>query len=638
MIGKGFPVHLYFIDSTPFAKKVLLPLLKICKVKVSKLEFKMMDVKDERGELVRIRIPRVNLFKIQKKIIESSAYKALRHDSWEQDRIQSFIEKGVIDGGICMESESSNRVIFIIEVVKWHMNKLKCDESLFIIEKRPWLEVYQNYASERNISLFHLKNLNFNIYSKIHMFTRNHPWLYAMLKSLKSDGVFKNETGNDTAVKKLYIDGRGDLNCENDGKHSDFFWQMNSNFPAKNILYQYHLKEEREYLNKHGIYSVSNGSVLGLKHKRNYQIPRIRKNNRFSEEAKKITSLLKSYDLDRYYWSSFFKKNGVKVFLTWFKYSNQHMAISDAVSDNGGISAIWQMAFDGFEAVGNKMDTDILFSYSNFSEQIERQIGSNIKYNVITGYPKDYAPPLLKEEAQRLREKLKANGAKKIVFAIDENSVDDSRWHTGNEFQRENYSYILEQVLKTPWLGVVFKPKTAKTLRHRLGAVADLLDETVKTGRCHIYEESGRHTTSTPPVLAGLSADICIHGHLDGGTAALECALEGLPTLFIDREGCPNNKFYELPEGKVIFKNWPDAIDAVMEHFSSPEGIPEFGDWSSIIDELDPFRDGMAANRMGNYLHWLIEGFEQGLEKDVIMASVAERYQKEWGEDKVLIQ
>ena len=123
----------------------------------------------------------------------------------------------------------------------------------------------------------------------------------------------------------------------------------------------------------------------------------------------------------------------------------------------------------------------------------------------------------------------------------------------------------------------------------------------------------------------------------DPGTAALECALEKLPTLLIDREGAPSSKFYELPKGKVIFKDWPEALDAVMEYFQSEKGIPGFGDWTSIIDELDPFRDGKAAYRMGNYLNQLISGFEKGLDRKAILENAAEIYAKEWGSDKIVI-
>ena len=86
----------------------------------------------------------------------------------------------------------------------------------------------------------------------------------------------------------------------------------------------------------------------------------------------------------------------------------------------------------------------------------------------------------------------------------------------------------------------------------------------------------------------------------------------------------------------MIFKNWLDAIDALMEHFKAPQGIPGFGDWSEIIGEFDPFRDGKAANRIGTYLHWLIQGYEKGLNRDVIMADAAQRYSKNWGNDKVI--
>jgi hypothetical protein len=235
-----------------------------------------------------------------------------------------------------------------------------------------------------------------------------------------------------------------------------------------------------------------------------------------------------------------------------------------------------------------------------------------------------------------MRQRLLKAGAEKVIFVIDENSVDDPRWHTGHELQRENYTYVLERVLSTPWLGVVFKPKVARTIRRRLGAVAAVLHAAELTKRGYVYEESGRDVTSAPPVLAALVADVCVHGHLCAGTAALECALAGLPTLLIDREGVPDSKLQELPRGKVVFHDWPEAIDAVMEHFERPGGIPGFGDWSFVIGKLDPFQDGLAAKRIGDYLSWLVDGFERGLNRDAVMARASDRYAAIWGNDKVI--
>jgi hypothetical protein len=72
-----------------------------------------------------------------------------------------------------------------------------------------------------------------------------------------------------------------------------------------------------------------------------------------------------------------------------------------------------------------------------------------------------------------------------------------------------------------------------------------------------------------------------------------------------------------------------------MEHWNKRK-IPGFGDWSPIIDEFDPFRDGKAAHRMGTYLHWLIQGYEKGQDREVILADAAEKYCKRWGRDKVV--
>ena len=55
-----------------------------------------------------------------------------------------------------------------------------------------------------------------------------------------------------------------------------------------------------------------------------------------------------------------------------------------------------------------------------------------------------------------------------------------------------------------------------------------------------------------------------------------------------------------------------------------------------MLDELDPFRDGRAAERMGTYLQWLLEGFRAGLDRETVMADAAERYTAAWGKDKVM--
>ena len=135
---------------------------------------------------------------------------------------------------------------------------------------------------------------------------------------------------------------------------------------------------------------------------------------------------------------------------------------------------------------------------------------------------------------------------------------------------------------------------------------------------------------------AAIIADICIHGHLSAGTAALECALAGKPTLLIDREGMPHSKLKILPKDSIVFNDWESAISNTIDYLKSHKKDNKFGNWSSYLNEFDPFRDGKAANRIGNYLNWILEGYRKGESRDMILENAADRYANLWGEDKVI--
>lgn len=320
--------------------------------------------------------------------------------------------------------------------------------------------------------------------------------------------------------------------------------------------------------------------------------------------------------------------------MQWYKYDASHMAIADALQSIGGVSAIYQRAYDSYSSPGLTMGADISFGFSPMSAQVERAHGSQISYQVAVGYPGDHRFPLLKARAERIRQSLIARGATHILAFLDENTLDDARWFIGHEFTRVNYAFLLEKLLKFPWLGLILKPKKPVSLDQRLGPVSDLLKAAKATGRCYIFEE-GDIQGSYPPAAAALASDIAIHECLSAGTAGVECALAGAPTLLLDREGWSVSPLYKLGVGKVVFTKWEDLWETCLAHWQRPGGVPGFGDWSDMLHELDPFRDGRAAQRIGTYLKWLLGGFKAGLPREVVLADAAERYTKAWGRDKI---
>jgi hypothetical protein len=622
-----------YIDVSRSGKWAVMPLLRMAQLSVSQCCFEMRNVKDERGELLRVRIFRHDLFDLRRQILSSEDFKALDSDDWDRDGVRVFIEKGVTDGQI-MERGSVSRLAYLVGVVKAH--SADGAEPVLIVERRAWSIVLERYGREQGVRVVFTPRLAQLSRSRLAILRYRFPRAYASMRAFKDYGwPMLSRPKDEGRLVRVYVEGRGEIRLRDDGYYSDFFWLLNSPLSPQHICYRASTDFEKQTLTELGIkvasiklstlFSADNSKKLGLSKPLGLGLEKIL-----------IAQFLRSHIAIRRFWRAVFESNSVKLYLTWYRFDRTHVAIKDAVQDEGGIAVYLPISFDGYKQADLTSRFDVAFTFSKFSADIELQSASDAQYQIITGYPRDYAPSRLRAEALLMRQRLLKAGAEKVIFVIDENSVDDSRWHTGHELQRENYTYVLEKVLSTPWLGVVFKPKVARTLRQRLGAVAALLHAAELTKRCYVYEESGRDVTSAPPVHAALVADVFVHGHMCAGTAALECALAGLPTLLIDREGVPDSKLQELPRGKVVFHDWPDAIDELMEHFERPGGIPGFGDWSSLIGKLDPFQDGLAAKRIGDYLSWLVEGFEQGLDRDVVMAKASDRYAAMWGNDKVI--
>ncbi len=602
-----------------------------------KLEFDMMQIRAKNHELQRLRIYREDLAIFNQKLRESESIRFYSQRNLVPNRLENYVLRGAIDGEILIKG-TVNRSLYIIQVVAWHMSINKISEVSLFIEDRTWISILQEFSIKENIKLFASKNIFSTIFNRLKIFfsARNYPRLYFLLKNLRYYSFEAEEIKKD--LQTIFVEGRGDIHFENDGNNSDFFWEMNSEFKKDRILYHARTKDHRRLLSDYGIRSISGKASFSDTFDSSLNIVRkpisIGKN-----ELNEVNYLINTYKSNYFYWRSLFKKYNTKVYFSWYKFDKSHMAIADAINSVGGISVLWQIALNAIQETMCKSDADILFSYSNHCAQIDRTIDSNFKFNVITGYPKDYAIKASIKNSVELRKRLQLNGAKNIVSVLDENSLPDSRWHTGNELQRENYKYILENLFKHNDMGVIFKPKRYIDLKERLGdEVWSLLRKGINTGRCFIFDETKGFTTLATPIVASLASDLCIHSHLCAGSAGLESALAGTPTILIDREKTPASILNTLKNGTVVFDSWPEAIDAINHYFLSKDKDKEFGNWSSIIDELDPFRDGKGALRMGSFLESLFKGFERGLSRDDVMNLAAQEYADKWGSDKIVLK
>ncbi len=615
-----------------------------------RLSFRLLDIRDEEGVLLRLRIPSQDLLEVQGEILKNPALQAFLSQCAGMDRLSTYLAKAIPSYHL-LESGTLWRTLQMIQVCVWKMRErgLAGQAALFFLKGQPFFEAIQAYGLRHGISVVRLAP-SFELGKFLRRLLgpeRIYRLICLQAFLFKKKVHFQKKP---MGGPKIAVEYRGNLHLNQPERHSDLFFWKPSTLPASDFLVTFHpgflLDEEKwKELNQVGMAavavhprSVASSKVPFFPFRRgrgNGPLwPERPRSSLKGLESRWLKEHVSRYLFLRSFWQEFFASNEIKVSVSWFKYTSEHCAIADGLQAAGGVSVIYQRAYESHPSIETTTAVDVVFGFSPLIAELERRSYSVIRYHVTTGYLGDHRFPLVREEAFRIRQRLREHGARRIVSFTDENSADDVRWHTGHGLQQEHYAFLLEKVLSEPWLGLVIKPKIPSTLRKRLGPVVKLLEEAQKTGRCFLFEEGGIFS-ATPPATAALASDLMIQGHLCAGTTGMESALAGVPTLLLDREGWPLSPLYRLGPGQVVFTDWPSLWKKCMEHWTRPGGVPGFGDWSGMLDELDPFRDGRAAERMGTYLRWLLEGFQRGLDREEVMADAAERYTALWGRDKV---
>lgn len=634
---------------------------------VERLRFRLIEVRDAQGLLLRLRIHYQDLGEVQQDILADPLCRRALDGTNEQDRFPGYVAKALAVMNLG-DRRSLCRALLSIQIWGWHLRTSggAGTPACYFLERRPWFRVIARYAARHGItvravpSTLDLRGWRIRLLS---------PSLKRILYRLQAHGMLGGQrvparhwvrapsgtsagrVGSAAGRPKLAVEYYGHLNLDRPACYSDLFFWRPSGIPAHDVVMTFNLERQPLdhdkvlHLQTHGIRAVAMRPRTVATPEAQLFLPRLRGTDRTERwslsrlpkgpEGRWLRDRRRTYaGEERAFWAEFFEAEQVKLSTAWFKYSETHVAMADALKAVGGVSTVYQRAYDLQPCAETAVMADVVFAFSPWAADMERRSHSRVAYLAVTGYLGDYRFPLLRHHAMALRSRLQERGARRILSFSDENSHDEERWALGHTLTRQNHAFLLEKVLTEPWLGLIIKPKTPSTLRRRLGPVADLLRRAEATGRCLVFEE-GAVQGSSPPAAAALASDVMIHGHLCAATAGVESALAGVPTLLFDGEGWSVSPCYRLGAGRVVFTDWSAIWKACVEHWERPAGVPGFGDWSPMLDDLDPFHDGRAAERMGTYLRWLLEGFQAGRGRETVMAEAAQRYADRWGRDKI---
>jgi len=231
----------------------------------------------------------------------------------------------------------------------------------------------------------------------------------------------------------------------------------------------------------------------------------------------------------------------------------------------------------------------------------------------------DRAEP--RKEVQKARSALTGQGATRILTLFD-TSMPCERF----------YAFFLERVASDPRWGMMIKPKGPNSLRWAQEGreLRDLFQKALATGRVQVLD------WSVMPVEAAAAADFAVG--VDINSATVLAALAGHRAIHLDYVRLHESEldewacFYRLGPDRLVFED-PDKLWTQLNlYFDAPEEQPTLGLVDDVLlKDIDPFRDGKADIRIGEYLQWYLEGLDKGLGRDAALHFSNSKYRERWG-------
>ncbi len=338
-----------------------------------------------------------------------------------------------------------------------------------------------------------------------------------------------------------------------------------------------------------------------------------------------------TYYAERYaWWYDLFESTGIKVHVDNEDFAKSTVPEHAALRAAGGVSVSYQWSDLPFADIEVGTAADVYFTFGPAYEQIWADQRCDAQRIVQCGYITDHSFGPAREAAKELRERLQRAGAEYVVAYFDENTGDERLNPAKNATNEMMHRSWAEAVLADPTLAVVLKPKRPGTLFERLGDAGPVLREGMSTGRLVVLGE-GTWSTDVFPVQAGLASDLAV-GHLLARTAVFECALAGVPSVFVDTEGLTSLPEYSQDMlGSTLFPDLDSLLGAIRAHRADPGSVSGFGDLSRWLEGRDPFMDGRASARMGEYIRALLGVFERGGTREAAIEAADRAYSEAWG-------
>ena len=336
----------------------------------------------------------------------------------------------------------------------------------------------------------------------------------------------------------------------------------------------------------------------------------------------RLMQLFKEVD----YWRVFFRTHHAKVHYS-ISSSGPVIAKRIALDLENGVDVGTQRSFiSSVSDSQGRRPQSVYFVWGETDNAFQKDCRNCNKSVLVSGFVYDSLFQQHRSRAMGIRNSLMSAGAK-IIVALADNSF--GNFHITRSMIIRFYETFLNWMLASQDVGLVIKPKRPQLLE-TLPSVCSLMAKAKATGRCFVVPNALGRMPSEASSCADMTVGIFL------SSSVIEAAIAGYRGLHCDLTRSRWHWLYAVGYEKVVFDDLDRLLAALNQFKENPQSVPGLGDHSFILDHLDPFRDGKAGRRVGEYMGWLLEALDEGCDRDGAIARANQKYAALWGSDKVM--
>ncbi len=327
-----------------------------------------------------------------------------------------------------------------------------------------------------------------------------------------------------------------------------------------------------------------------------------------------LIHLLTSID----YWVAFYRAFGIRVDFHKEECDPGTVARAMALELLDGVSVGCHWSYYQFTSVQHSRPQHVYFAWGPYHAAFNPEDGSRVEHFVYSGHIFDHYFAGAAGRSADLRETLARHGARFVICLFDDSFGPGGP--TSRDAVARFYRFFVGRLVDDATLGLIIKSKNADDLLtdHEIAA---LVRAAQATGRCVVLgaeSEPDADISSAMrclPVEAAVAADISVGLGLPTNSAAIQAALAGQRSVCWDAARHLSHPFYVWGRERVVFEDLERLFLAIREYRADPLRHADLGDYKPVLADIDPYRDGRAAARIGEYLARLLQALEAGKDR-----------------------